>query len=82
MSRNPYGRAVAAPRHLKLRRIQSRHGGAAFPRPEAAATAFGLLLLLLLASAARAQLCELIATRLRDRKLLAPDGVFELREGA
>jgi hypothetical protein len=31
---------------------------------------------------ARAQLCELIATRLRDRKLLAPDGVFELREGA
>jgi hypothetical protein len=30
--------------------------------------------------AARAQLCELIATRLRDRKLLAPDGVFELRE--
>jgi hypothetical protein len=34
------------------------------------------------AAAARAQLCELIATRLRDRKLLAPDGVFELREGA
>jgi hypothetical protein len=33
-------------------------------------------------AAARAQLCELIATRLRDRKLLAPDGVFELREGA
>jgi hypothetical protein len=32
--------------------------------------------------AARAQLCELIATRLRDRKLLAPDGVFELRERA
>jgi hypothetical protein len=32
--------------------------------------------------AARAQLCELIATRLRDRKLLAPDGVFELRESA
>jgi hypothetical protein len=32
-------------------------------------------------AAARAQLCELIATRLRDRKLLAPDGVFELREG-
>ena len=32
--------------------------------------------------AARAQLCELIATRLRDRKLLAPDGVFELREDA
>jgi hypothetical protein len=31
-------------------------------------------------AAARAQLCELIATRLRDRKLLAPDGVFELRE--
>jgi hypothetical protein len=31
---------------------------------------------------ARAQLCELIAKRLRDRKLLAPDGVFELREGA
>jgi hypothetical protein len=31
---------------------------------------------------ARAQLCELIATRLRDRKLLAPGGVFELREGA
>jgi hypothetical protein len=31
---------------------------------------------------ARAQLCELIATRLRDRKLLAPNGVFELREGA
>ena len=34
------------------------------------------------AAAARAQLCELIATRLRDRKLLAPDGVFELRESA
>jgi hypothetical protein len=33
-------------------------------------------------AAARAQLCGLIATRLRDRKLLAPDGVFELREGA
>jgi outer membrane biosynthesis protein TonB len=32
-------------------------------------------------AAARAQLCELIAKRLRDRKLLAPDGVFELREG-
>jgi hypothetical protein len=32
-------------------------------------------------AAARAQLCELIATRLRDRKLLAADGVFELREG-
>jgi hypothetical protein len=31
-------------------------------------------------AAARAQLCEVIATRLRDRKLLAPDGVFELRE--
>jgi hypothetical protein len=33
-------------------------------------------------AAAHAQLCELIAKRLRDRKLLAPDGVFELREGA
>jgi hypothetical protein len=33
-------------------------------------------------AAARAQLCELIATRLRDRKLLAPEGVFELREDA
>jgi hypothetical protein len=33
-------------------------------------------------AAARAQLCELIAKRLRDRKLLAPDGVFELRESA
>ena len=32
-------------------------------------------------AAARGQLCELIATRLRDRKLLAPDGAFELREG-
>jgi hypothetical protein len=32
-------------------------------------------------TAARKQLCELIATRLRDRKLLAPNGVFELREG-
>jgi hypothetical protein len=32
-------------------------------------------------AAARAQLCDLIAKRLRDRKLLAPDGVFELREG-
>jgi hypothetical protein len=31
-------------------------------------------------AAARAQLCEVIAKRLRDRKLLAPDGVFELRE--
>jgi hypothetical protein len=31
-------------------------------------------------AAAHAQLCELIAKRLRDRKLLAPDGVFELRE--
>jgi hypothetical protein len=33
-------------------------------------------------AAARAQLCEVIAKRLRDRKLLVPDGVFELREGA
>jgi hypothetical protein len=33
-------------------------------------------------AAARAQLCELIAKRFRDRKLLAPDGVFELRESA
>jgi hypothetical protein len=33
-------------------------------------------------AAARAQLCELIATRLRDRKLMMPDGVFELREDA
>jgi hypothetical protein len=33
-------------------------------------------------AAARAQLCEVIATRLRDRKLLAADGVFELRESA
>jgi hypothetical protein len=33
-------------------------------------------------AAARAQLCEVIAKRLRDRKLLAPDGVFELREEA
>jgi hypothetical protein len=33
-------------------------------------------------AAARAQLCEVIAKRLRDRKLLAPGGVFELREGA
>jgi hypothetical protein len=32
--------------------------------------------------AARAKLCDLIAKRLRDRKLLAPDGVFELLEGA
>ena len=32
--------------------------------------------------AARRQLCDVIATRLRDRKLLAPDGVFELRESA
>jgi hypothetical protein len=31
-------------------------------------------------AAARARLCELIAKRLRDRKLLAPDGVFELRD--
>jgi hypothetical protein len=31
-------------------------------------------------AAARAQLCELIAKRLRDRKLLTPDGVFELRD--
>jgi hypothetical protein len=33
-------------------------------------------------AAARAHLCELIAKRLRDRKLLAPEGVFELREDA
>jgi hypothetical protein len=33
-------------------------------------------------ASARAQLCEVIAQRLRDRKLLAPDGVFELREDA
>jgi hypothetical protein len=33
-------------------------------------------------AAVRAQLCELIAKRLRDRKLLAPEGVFELRENA
>jgi hypothetical protein len=31
-------------------------------------------------AAARAQLCEVIANRLRHRKLLAPDGVFELRD--
>jgi hypothetical protein len=31
-------------------------------------------------AAARETLCELIATRLRDRKLLAHDGIFELRE--
>jgi hypothetical protein len=31
-------------------------------------------------AAARAQLCAVIAKRLRDRKLLAPDGVFELHE--
>jgi hypothetical protein len=30
--------------------------------------------------AARAQLCELVAKRLKDRKLLAPDGIFELRD--
>src|SRR5215211_870278 len=54
MSRNPHGRAAS--RHLKLRRIQSRHGGEAFPRSAAAATALGLLLLLVLAPAARAQL--------------------------
>ena len=33
-------------------------------------------------AAARARLCEVIAKRLRDRKLLAPDGDFELRESA
>ena len=33
-------------------------------------------------AAARARLCELIAQRLRDRQLLAPDGVFELRDEA
>ena len=37
--------------------------------PESAATA-----------AARERLCELVATRLRDRKLLAPEGRFELLE--
>jgi hypothetical protein len=31
---------------------------------------------------ARRLLCELIAKRLKDRNLLAPDGIFELREGA
>jgi hypothetical protein len=31
---------------------------------------------------ARAKLCDLIATRLRDRKLLAPNGTFELRDNA
>jgi hypothetical protein len=31
-------------------------------------------------AAARTQLCAVIAKRLSDRKLLAPDGVFELRE--
>jgi hypothetical protein len=31
-------------------------------------------------AAARKQLCDVIAKRLRDRKLLAPDGVFELRD--
>jgi hypothetical protein len=30
--------------------------------------------------AARAQLTELLAKRLKDRKLLAPDGIFELRD--
>jgi hypothetical protein len=33
-------------------------------------------------AAARKQLCQLIAKRLRDRNLLAPDGAFELREDA
>jgi hypothetical protein len=33
-------------------------------------------------AAAHARLCEVITKRLRDRKLLAPDGVFELREEA
>ncbi|HEY3070965.1 MAG TPA: hypothetical protein VGJ34_11690 [Gaiellaceae bacterium] len=32
--------------------------------------------------AARAQLCAVIAKRLRDGKLLATEGVFELREGS
>jgi len=31
-------------------------------------------------AAARERLCELVATRLRDRKLLAPEGRFELLE--
>jgi hypothetical protein len=31
-------------------------------------------------AAARAQLCEVIAKRLRDRKLLASGGAFELRD--
>lgn len=56
MSRNPHARAGGASRHLKLRRIQSQHGGEAFPRAHAAATALALLLLLVLAPAARAQL--------------------------
>jgi hypothetical protein len=33
-------------------------------------------------TAARAHLCAVITKRLRDRELLAPDGVFELRDGA
>jgi hypothetical protein len=33
-------------------------------------------------TAARRLLCDLVAKRLRDRRLLAPDGIFELREGA
>jgi hypothetical protein len=33
-------------------------------------------------AAARRLLCDLVAKRLRDRNLLAPDGIFELREGA
>jgi hypothetical protein len=33
-------------------------------------------------AAARAQLCDLIEKRLRDLKLLSPEGDFELREGA
>jgi hypothetical protein len=50
--------------------LASAYGRHREEEPESAETA-----------AARRRLCELVAQRLRDRKLLAPEGRFELLEG-
>ena len=56
MRRNPHGRSVAAPRRPRPQQLQPSRVRGALPRPAAAPAALGLLLLLVLAPAARAQL--------------------------
>ena len=55
---------------IQLGFLASAYGRHREEEPESAETA-----------AARRRLCELVAQRLRDRKLLAPEGRFELLEG-